>query len=151
MPEKLRADSYKGIYRHPRFGFVLWISPGAFQFRREHVLWALQYWDDIMQYRWPDSPMDDVQPDNRIAGPAQFEIVVGIKVELEGRLSATGRDGQMLLDRHHYGKTLDEVHRTYNCGLDAIDRGMRDALRYICGRRKERSYEEFLNHRKGGR
>jgi len=132
---------------------ILWIAPGRFDFSTKHWLWLLPYWGDLMLFRWPQCPLDDIPADHRCTAAASAQqAVVEVKVSCDRRLRTTGKDGQMLMDRYYRDKSDREMRLTYApLGLDEVDRRIGNVLAYITGREKRAAYRDWRLHRRAQR
>ena len=111
----------------------------------------LEHYEVISDGRWPqkltgyiDNPF--VPAPLRSKSGAYFEGPVGILAELNSRLRACGRDGEMVLCLRAWGWDQDILMRLMRTDRESMELAERRVIAYVSYRRKERSYKEFCQH-----
>ena len=101
-----------------------WYSPGEILFKREEILWVLQYIELIENGIWPpDFKSTGYTGGNRGRrfGPAYFECPVMISAEVKRRLEVTGQDGKILFWQVRAGITdFEDLESEAQCALNSM-------------------------------
>jgi len=135
-----------------------WWSPGQITFRREHNLFLLRNFELIIDGIWPSDHKDcgySGKKGRQRGHSASFEKVAQVTAELVTRLYRVGRDALPLLitysqDLEQQYYIRDFLARCMKIEVTELDKRIESALKYISGKNKDRSYKEFLQHKKGG-
>ncbi len=88
-----------------------WYSPSEIHFKREEILWVLQYIEMIEEGNWPPDFKHTGYTGGskgKRFGPAYFEVPVTISAEVSRRLDMTGADGKVLFWQVQAGETIYE-------------------------------------------
>ena len=127
-----------------------WWEPREIVFESRQCVWLVSELPTLEVGNWPPIPQNEVLAKHeRPKGGAYFETPAQIWVEITTRLDRCGRDGEMLKDFYLWNKTDREMAIAYNMDIYDIEHRVRRALRYISGwRRRTRTYEEFVSHRR---
>jgi len=127
-----------------------WWEPREIVFESRQCVWLVEHLIVLERGDWPAIPQNETwAKKKRSQGGAYFETPALIYSEITYRLDRTGQDGEMLKDFYLWNKTDREMAIAYNMDIYEIEHRVRRALRYISGwKRKTRTYEEFISHRR---
>ena len=127
-----------------------WWTPAEIVFEQRQCVWLVSWLNVLEVGDWAPIPQNEVlakheTPQHR----AYFETPAQIYAEITYRLDRTGQDGEMVKDFYLWTKTDREMAIAYNMDIYEIEHRARRAIRYISGwKRKTRTYEEFISHRR---
>jgi DNA-directed RNA polymerase specialized sigma subunit len=96
--------------------------------------------------QWPFSIQSDALAHSNVSHHASFELISLIKAELEARLNIIGRDKYLILARYYDEYTDEEISRAFNIEVNAVNRRIKRALRYIAGARKQIAYDDWIKN-----
>ena len=124
-----------------------WWPPGDIIFCPEQVVWLLENYELISQCIWPREP-NDVRSQT-LSPHAYFESPTAVWIEFMPRFQATGRDGEMAIQRYAYKLDNSRISQLVGCKRDEVDNRIARAIEYMATRkRRKRSYWRFCNHAK---
>ena len=134
-----------------------WYSPAEIKFNLSQIDWIIEWYEVISDGKWPEKKSGYI--DNPLAprgkrgkGGASFQAPMDVIAEFHWRLSQCGRDGEVFLCVYcKKSNDLKSIMQLLHITQDEFDRLTENVRRYIKGWRKERTYQEFIGHRKGGR
>ena len=129
-----------------------WYPPAVIKFCPKQMIWLLTNLTVLQDSLWP--------PEHKYTGyteetvllwykHAYFETPAVMSAEVTYRIGLCGDDGRLACDR--YAKGIDSGTLAYHkrWPVDRVERRVDGVIRYISGwRRKKRSYNEFINHRR---
>lgn len=129
---------------------VEWFSPRECIWDRQQVKWILAHLGLLKAGYWPpDSTGRESVKTHKKTRRAYFEVPVEIATEVEARLDRTGRDGLFCLTFYHGNISQDRIAQLERMPVEEVGKRISRVIRYISGwSRKERSYEEFVQHKK---
>ncbi len=135
-----------------------WYSPGSIvpgdkepNIKPDQLDWIIEYYEVLRDGRWPtkqsgyiDNPF--APPSGGVRASAYFETSMAILAEFHTRINQCGRDGEAFLCCRCLDYERVRVCRLRGIHDGQLDRILSDVFRYIVGRRKDRSYVEFIRH-----
>ena len=127
-----------------------WYSPSGIKFWPEHIEWIIEYYEVLIDGRWPQKHSGYIDnpfaPGGHIRAGAYFESPMDILAEFHWRIEQCGSDGEAF--RCIRCEKYDEksICKLLNIQPVQIDRILKQVFSFIMGRRKDRSYSEFIRH-----
>ena len=143
-----------------------WYSYSSFKFSKEQVKWAIANLSILRTGSWPPSHKESgyvgeaiskqVSHEGSFVKPASIAAELDVRIQRAGVKGDRTHDG-MLLELFYTVAPDDELfflqHIAYALGIEIQEVGMRisHALGYVSGNdNKERSYREYLSHKRAG-
>ena len=120
-------------------------------FGSDKVEWIVENYEVLADGRWPqkssgyiDNPF--APPASRSHSSAYFETPMAVLAEFHTRIQLCGPDGDLFLCVRclKYEETI--FRRALGLEIQEFDRKMSRVFAYIKGKRKSRSYAEFVRH-----
>lgn len=130
-------------------GTLPWYEPGDIRFCPNQMVWLMGNLNILGEGQWPPDPNGDSGNRRSNSKQAPFETPACFHAEITLRLNRCGKDG--ILAYQHWGEGTDEITLSELMGIPdyKVRRRLRRVLAYISGwKRKTRSYDEFVQHRK---
>ncbi len=116
-------------------------------YSRQTVEWVLEHLLELRQGIWPDPESGESYPTGHSRQPhAPFETPAGMAGVVEQKLKATGLVGLMTKIHFVMGESDRDLAAIARCPVGAIPGRIDKVLRYISGKPKGRSYQEFRRH-----
>jgi hypothetical protein len=122
--------------------------PWEINYSQKQIRWLLGPipWTAIKFGQWPFCIRDDIAARTNTSHHAPFELISLIKAELEVRLDSIGRDKYILLARFNGEWSDRDIAYAFNIDINRIGRRTARAMRYISGRRKRASYDNWIKN-----
>jgi len=122
------------------------------RFSERQIVWVFRNLIELKLGRWPVDYTDYTDlPSGKKKGvhEAYFCAPMRIAAEVEMRLERAGSDGLLCVDYFTVGLSQECLAKCLNCSVEEIGKRIDRALRYVRGwNRKERTYEEFVKHKR---
>ena len=121
--------------------------PWEINYCRWQFEWLLspEVWNLIKEHKWPFSLQEDIKGRGGVAR-APFEMIALIKAEIDERLEAIGKDGDMCFCRYNNGWTDAKIARDFNLSIQDTSRHIKRGMIYMVGKRKRISYRDWISN-----
>lgn len=131
-------------------GGLEWYEPSDIRFCPNQMVWLMEQLHILEYGQWPSDPSGDAGRHTTSFHGAYFEGPLGYHAEVSWRLGQCGKKDSTLAYQH-WVECTDELTLSDLTGLNIykLRQRLRRVLAYISGyNRKNRTYNEFVQHRK---
>ena len=117
------------------------------EYSRQTVEWVLRHLLELRQGIWPDPETGESYPTGHSRQPhAPFETPAGMAGVVEQKLKGTGLGGLMVKGHFVMGEADRDLAQIAWCPVGAVLGRIDKVLKYVSGKPKDRSYQEFRRH-----